>query len=272
MSRMELGLIVGVHEDLHSSFQRVAEVGVPTCQVSCVAETLIEHPDPAAIRRAAEEVGVRISAVFMVFAGQRYDRIDGPPTMGLVPPALRATRLPQAMRFSDCVKAMGVRDFVSHIGFIPDDPNDAVYTGFIETMKTLVDHCAGNGQRFLFETGQELPSTLMRTMEDIGRDNVGVNLDPANLILYGMAHPLDAVRIFGDRIWGFHAKDGDWPNRHEGLGHEKALGEGRINVPVLLPALKATGFQGPITIEREISGPEQTRDILKAKALLEPYL
>lgn len=269
---MKLGLIVGVHDNLRESFVKVAEVGVPTCQVSCVAETLIAHKDPAAIRRAADDVGIEISAVFMVFAHQFYNLKDGPATMGLVPPALRPTRLPQAKQFSDCIKAMGVRDFVSHIGFIPDDQNDPVYKGFIETMKELVDHCAKNGQRFLFETGQELPSTLKHTIDDIGRDNVGVNLDPANLILYGMSHPLDAVEILGDKVWGFHAKDGVWPNRDESLGHEMPLGDGKINLPLLIPALLRKGFKGPFTIEREIQGPEQTRDILKAKALLEPWL
>ncbi|MBU1291864.1 sugar phosphate isomerase/epimerase, partial [bacterium] len=132
-------------------------------------------------------------------------------------------------------------------------------------------HCKRNGQIFCFETGQELPSTLKRLIINIG-DNAYVNLDPANLILYGMAHPLDAVEILGEYVRGMHAKDALWPNRNEGLGIEVPVGKGEVDFPLLLSKLKEKGFKGPVTIEREISGEEQKKDILEAKKFLEPYL
>jgi len=125
---------------------------------------------------------------------------------------------------------------------------------------------------FCFETGQELPSTLKRTILDLKMDNLGINLDPANLVLYGMANPLDAAEIFGEYVKGLHAKDGLWPNRDEYLGKETALGEGRVRFELLIPRLKKKGFRGPVTIEREISGDRQIEDIKKAMCLLEPYL
>ncbi|HOL66660.1 MAG TPA: sugar phosphate isomerase/epimerase, partial [bacterium] len=127
-------------------------------------------------------------------------------------------------------------------------------------------------QMFCFETGQELPSTLKRTILDLGRENVGINLDPANLILYGKANPLDAVEIFGEYVRGMHAKDGLWPNRDESLGKETPLGQGMVRFDLLLPRLKKKGFKGPVTIEREISGPQQIADIRRAIELLSPYL
>lgn len=269
MAEYKLGLIVGVVEDIRESFRKVAEVEVPTCQLSCTAEALIDYHDPGKIREIADEVGIEISAVFMTFQGQKYNLIEGPPTMGLVPPDLRPQRLAQAKNFSDAVKALGVRDVVSHIGFIPEEDTDPIYPGFIDTMKELVDHCAGNGQRFLFETGQETPRTLMRTIRDVDRDNLGINFDPGNLVLYGMGKPLEAVDIFKDKVWAFHAKDGIEPAPGESLGQERPLGEGNVQIEKLIPALLKQGFQGPFTIEREISGPDQKRDILKAKALLE---
>lgn len=272
MAQIKLGLIVGVVEDIRESFRRVAEVDVPTCQISCTAETLLEHHDPGKIREIADEVGIEISAVFMTFQGQKYNLIEGPPTMGLVPPDLRPGRLKQAKAFSDVVKRLGVRDVVSHIGFIPEEETDPIYPGFVDTMKELVDHCAENGQRFLFETGQETPRTLMRTIRDVGRDNLGINFDPGNLVLYGMGKPIEAVDIFKDRVWAFHAKDGIEPAPGESLGQERALGDGHVEIRKVIPALVKQGFQGPITIEREITGPEQKRDILKAKALLEELL
>lgn len=272
MARIQLGIIVGLSDDVEQGFRKAVDLDLPTCQLACVAESLVRHPDPAAVRRAADEAGVAVSAVFLVFEGQQYDRFNGAPTMGFVPRPLRAARVSLAKEFSDRVREMDVPAIACHMGFIPDDFTDPDYVGFIDAAQDLIAHCADNGQDFLFETGQELPSTLKRSLRDIGLPNAGVNLDPGNLILYGMAHPLDAVEIFGNDVRGFHAKDGKWPNRDEGLGIEVPVGEGEASFPLLLPILKAKGFRGPITIEREISGPQQRVDILKAKEFLEPFL
>jgi len=271
---MEFGLIVGIARDPSESFKKVADLGIPTCQLNGSGEPLMrgEYPDPEKMRAAADAAGVRVSSVFLVWEGQKYNNIDGPATMGLVPPNLRAERVKSGKALSDWAKRMGVNSITCHIGFIPDDENDPIYPGFIDTMRDFGEYCAKNDQIFCFETGQELASTLKRTILDIGTGNMFVNLDPANLILYGKSNPLDAVEIFGEYVRGLHAKDGVWPNRDESLGHETALGEGAVNFELLIPRLKAKGFTGPLTIEREISGPQQRTDILKAMKLLEPML
>lgn len=272
MEKMKLGLIVGVSDDPRKSFERVAALDIPTCQIACTAEAMVDRIDPRGLKEASEETGVEISSLFLVFEGQVYDRRNGPQTMGLVTPRYRRKRLALAKRFSDLVSEMQVPSITSHIGFIPDDPSDPVYRGFLSAMKELAVYCEDKEQVFCFETGQELPSTLKRTILDVGTDNLGVNLDPGNLILYGMANPLDAAEILGEYVKGMHAKDGVWPNRDEPLGHEMPLGEGNVNFKLLIPRLKEKGFRGPVTIEREISGPQQTRDILRARELLDPLL
>jgi len=272
MGRMKLGLIVGVSDNPVQSFERVLEVGIPTCQLACTAERMVDRIDPKALREAADQTGIEISSFFLLFEGQAFNLKDGPATMGLVAPQHRKKRLGLAKRFSDLVREMEIDSITSHIGFIPDDEHDPIYTGFVGVMKQLASYCEDNGQIFCFETGQELPSTLKRTIIDVGTDNLGVNLDPANLILYGMANPLDAVEIFGEYVRGMHAKDGVWPNRDEVLGHETPLGQGAVKFNLLIPRLKAKGFKGPVTIEREIHGPQQKVDILKAKELLDPLL
>ena len=79
------------------------------------------------------------------------------------------------------------------MGFIPEDPNDPRYPGTVDALSRLAHTCADHGIELWFETGQETPTTLLRTFDDIGTDNLGINLDPANLLLYGKANPLDAV-------------------------------------------------------------------------------
>ena len=129
-----------------------------------------------------------------------------------------------------------------------------------------------NGQYFLFETGQETPVTLLRTIEDIGTDNLGINLDPANLILYGKANPVDALDVFGKYVRDVHAKDGLYPTDGKHLGRETPLGEGKVDFPRLIAKLREVGYDGSLTIEREISGEQQLKDILRGKALLEELI
>jgi len=272
MEKIKLGTIVGISQDPRPAFERVLELGLPTCQVSISAERMAQEIEPEAIRKAAEETGIEISSIFLGFQGQVWNRFKGFPTMGFVAPEHRERRLGLAKKFADKVVEIGLNNIFCHVGFIPDDPNDPVYTGFIEVMKEYVAYCGERNMEFRFETGQELPSTLKRTILDIGLDNLAINLDPGNLILYGKAYPLDAVEIFGEYVKGMHAKDGLWPNREDHLGVEVPLGEGEVNFPLLIPRLKEKGFKGPITIEREIKGPKQREDILKAVKFLQPYL
>ena len=128
------------------------------------------------------------------------------------------------------------------------------------------------GQYFLFETGQETPTTLLRFIENIGTGNVGINLDSANLILYGKANPIDALDVIGKYVRGIHAKDGFYPTNGMQLGCEVKVGEGKVNFPVFVKRLKEVGFDGSLTIEREISGEQQRLDIIETKSYLEKLI
>jgi sugar phosphate isomerase/epimerase len=112
----------------------------------------------------------------------------------------------------------------------------------------------------------------LRTIQDVGTDNLGINLDPANLLMYGKANPLDALDLIGPYVRGVHAKDGEYPTNGRELGLEKPLGAGRVNFPLLIPRLKALGYTGAITIEREVSGPAQVEGIEQARRVLAPLL
>ena len=139
-------------------------------------------------------------------------------------------------------------------------------------MDQIAEHVKENGQYFLFETGQETPVTLRRAIEDIGTGNLGINLDPANLIIYGKANPIDALDVFGEYVRDIHAKDGCYPTNGHELGEEKPLGDGKVNFPMFIKRLKEIGYDGPLTIEREISGDKQIEDIKHAKVLLEELI
>ncbi len=272
MAKAKLGLMAGVGKDLVATFKRIQSFGIPTCQLHVSAEDVDTVFAPDKVKAAIAETSMEISAITCGFRGQKYDNIDGPATLGLVPPALRPVRVPLIKHFSDVVKDVGIRNIICHIGFIPDDEQDPVYKSFLEMMEDVCAHFAANGQNALVETGCELASTLRRTILDLKADNFFVNFDSANVILYGKSNPLDCVELFGEWIRGCHMKDGTWPTEPRGMGRETPLGEGQVNFPVLVRRMREKGFQGPYTIEREVKGPAQDEGIRKAIALLTPLI
>jgi L-ribulose-5-phosphate 3-epimerase len=198
-----------------------------------------------------------------------YDFYRGPETIGIIPRKYRRARIEQLKQASNFAKRLGIPAIHTHCGFIPEDPNDPLYKEAVEAIRETVSHIKSNGQIFLFETGQETPITLLRAIEDVGLDNQRVNLDTANLILYGKGNPVDALDVLGKYVAGLHAKDGLFPTDPKQLGKEVPIGEGKANFPTLIKRLKELNYAGPVTIEREISGPKQMEDIQKSKAYLE---
>ena len=105
--------------------------------------------------------------------------------------------------------------------------------------------------------------TLLRTIEDLGMPNLGINFDTANVILYGKGNPLDALDVFGKYVKCLHAKDGLYPTNGRQLGKEVPVGQGKSQYEKLIPKLYEMGFKGDLIIEREITGEQQTKDIVK---------
>ncbi|MGC8972072.1 MAG: sugar phosphate isomerase/epimerase family protein [bacterium] len=266
---MKLGVVVSLTEGIDAAIKKVKDFDLPTCQVVCWDPELFTRENAQTLKESAEKWGVEITHLWVGWPGPRvWNFIEGPITLGLVPLEYRYVRLEALRKGSDFAKLIGVENIVTHVGFIPENPNDSLYPGLISVLREIVIYCKYNGQYFCFETGQETPTTLLRTIEDIGMDNVGINLDPANLLMYGKANPVDALDIIGRFVRGVHAKDGEYPTGGRSLGIEKPLGEGRVNYPLFISKLKKCGYNGALTIEREISGEHQIRDILRAKEFL----
>lgn len=267
---MEIGVMIQLSDHTEQRLEQLASLGFHACQLSCWNPKAYTEQTVQRIRAALKKYEIHISTLWCGWSGPAvWDFYEGQKTLGLVPAQYREQREKDLIAGSDFGKLLGVSQVATHVGFLPEDPTSAVYRELVEVLRRIAVHCKENEQLFLFETGQETPTTLLRTIQDIGTDNLGVNLDPANLILYGKANPVDALDTIGKYVRDIHAKDGCYPTDGRSLGKETALGEGQVNFPALLAKLKAMGYDGPITIEREIDGEQQIVDILKAKALIE---
>jgi sugar phosphate isomerase/epimerase len=265
--------MVSLEQDVEESFRRLGELGLRGCQLCGWDETFFTREIAEKIKNLAGEMGIRISTFWCGWPGPAvWDFYEGPLTLGLVPVEYRYIRAAVLKKGSDFAKLLGVDQVATHAGFIPENPGDPNYAGVVAVLRDIVSHLRRNGQKLLFETGQETPVTLRRLIEDLGGRDLGINLDPANLLLYGKANPVDALDVFGEYVLDVHAKDGEYPVNGRILGEEKPLGQGRVNFPKFIGRLKDLGYDGPITIEREISGEQQRADILKAIELLKTLI
>ena len=110
---------------------------------------------------------------------------------------------------------------------------------------------------------------MLRCFEAVGTDNLYVNLDTANLILYGKANPVDALDVFGKYVRNLHAKDGCYPTNGHELGAETPIGQGKVDFRAVFTKLHELGYNSYVTIEREIDGPQQLTDILESRTYLQ---
>jgi Sugar phosphate isomerases/epimerases len=274
MSTNKVGVMLPVRKntDIFEEFEKIAAMDMNCCQVN-VNSALHSDELAEAIVKASNLTDVEVTAVWAGLDGvHEWNSYGGPSTIGIVPAAYRDNRMKQLYAASDFALKLGVTDIITHVGFIPENPYDPDFIGVVTALRGLANYMKPRGQYFLFETGQETPVTILRTIEEIGTDNLGINLDTANLILYGKGNPLDSLDVFGKYVRNTHCKDGFYPTTGRELGIEVALGQGKVDFPNIIKKLKELDYTGAYVIEREISGQQQIIDIIAARDYIKSLL
>ncbi len=254
METWPLGVFASVDAGLGVAWDVISELRVPTIQLHAPHG---EKRNAATAKLLADQLGemnVRCTAVFGGFDGESYADIPTVvKTIGLVPAATRESRLREMLDISDFASALGCDAIALHLGFVPHDPTDSDYADIIRVTRQLCDHAGSHGQFLHLETGQETVDGLIEFIDRVERQNLKVNFDPANMILYGAGEPIEALRKLGSHVRSVHCKDGTWSDQ-PGVtwGKEVALGQGDVDMKAYLMALKEIGYEGPLTIEREI--------------------
>ena len=164
---------------------------------------------------------------------------------------------------------LGVKYLSTHAGFI--DEGDPEYAKKIhERIRFLADEAAEKGVVLLLETGQETAEELSRFLEEIDHPALGVNFDPANMILYDKGTPVEAVKVLAPWIKHLHVKDATRTKEPGTWGAEVAWGDGEVGTDSFLKALEEIAFDGVMAIERE-AGDDRFGDIKLAAERLAAF-
>lgn len=270
---MKIGTCVGLDsvEGLKQKLKTLREHGMEVCQLISWEPSVWTKENAYKVKDLLEKYQIKVSAFWCGWEGPLvWDFYDGQITLGLVPVEYRPMRIQNLSDGADFAHLLGITDVITHMGFIPENPNDPNFNTFCVAVRTVAEHLKKNGQYLLFETGQETPVTMLRCFEKVGTDNLGVNLDTANLILYGKANPVDSLDVFGKYVRCLHAKDGFYPVNGHDLGQEVPIGQGKVDFRGVFKGLQKLGYQGDVIIERELAenSQEQMKGILDARDYL----
>ena len=270
---MEIGAMFWGGRDPVETLREVKGLGVRCGQIGIPGDMDIGPGARDGWKAALAAEQFRVVTAFAAFNGESYADVAAVQrTVGFIPPATRGEREKRMLACSDFAAALGIPSIATHIGFVPEDASDADYVAVREMVRRVCDHAAAHKQTFALETGQEPAQTLLHFFKDVGRSNLGINFDPANMILYGTGDPIEALGVLAPHVVSVHAKDGDWPARGVAgaLGKEKALGQGAVGMQRFIDKLKEIGYKNPVNVERECEDREQRlRDMKMGVELLE---
>ena len=254
MEKWPIGVFTSIDAGLGVKIEVAHELGVPTIQLHAPAKETRTAENAEKFLAYLSELGITLTAVFGGFEGESYADIPTVvKTVGIVPPALRAARVQEMKEIADFAHMLQCDVVALHLGFIPHDKSDPLYGDVVEVTRDILDHCKHNNQNLHLETGQETAAGLLEFISDVERDNLFINFDPANMILYGTGEPIEALRQVGALVRSVHCKDATWAdNPGVEWGAEVALNDGAVGMEDYLRTLDEIGYTGPLTIEREI--------------------
>ncbi len=267
MDKWPIGVFTSIDAGFGVHLEVAHELGIPTIQLHAPHKATRTEETANQFLARLESLNIELTAVFGGFDGESYEDIPTvEKTVGLVPPDVRAARLAEMKEISDFAKLLKCEVIALHLGFVDHEHED--YQNVVAVTQELCDHAANNGQRLHLETGQESAKELLGFLNDVKRENLFVNFDPANMILYGTGEPIPALKNIAPFIRSVYCKDATWSDQPgETWGQETPLGHGQVDIRKYLETLNEIGYDGPLTIEREIpQEPERQKEEIRHAA------
>ena len=220
---------------------------------------------PALLQTAGLEI---VSGMFGC-KGEDYSTLDTIRlTGGLAPDATWETNWKSIQATAELAARLGLKLVTFHAGFLPHESSDPNFTKLKQRLIQTADVFHARGITLGLETGQETADVLSEFLRQLAKPNLGVNFDPANMLLYDKGNPIEALRQLGPWIRQVHIKDARRTRVAGTWGEEVVAGTGEVDWPAFFRALDQVGFQGNLCIERE-AGNQRVADIRSARELIE---
>ncbi len=250
--------------------EKVAALGLKKVQLA-----LTPHRDDRGAWEGVQEIlaqaGIEIVSGMFGTVGEDYTTPETiRRTGGVVPDAHWSENLELANHAAEVAGGMRLKYVSVHAGFLPHDPADSTFEKLSHRVSTMADVFHAHGVDLLLETGQETASTLVSFLDEMakrGVRNLGVNFDPANMILYDMDNPIEALRLLAPHVRQVHVKDAKRTSVKGQWGEEVVVGTGEVDWDAFVRILAEADFEGCYVFERE-AGSDRIGDITKGMATL----
>ena len=219
--------------------------------------------------RLLRQNGVTIVSGMFGCVGEDYSTLETiRATGGIAPDATWAQNWNNIQAVAALANQLELGLVTFHAGFLPHEDTDPAYSKLMDRLAKIADLFANQGIALALETGQETAAALRDLLLKLQRKNLGVNFDPANMILYDKGDPVAALRLLGPWIRQVHLKDARRTRQTGTWGDEVRLGTGEVEWPAFFATLRELNFKGDLCIERE-AGERRVEDIRAAREFVE---
>jgi len=248
--------------------QQLKTLGIPRAQLAL--DPIRTQPEVwGDFSKQSADHGIYIVSGMFGTVGENYSTMETIRlTGGVVPDATWDENQANIKAIAVLAESMKLRLVTFHAGFLPHDERDPQFTKLLHRIRLVADIFAAAGIDLGFETGQENAASLLEFLEKLTRHNVGVNFDPANMILYDKGNPIEALRILGPWLKQCHIKDAKKTRQPGTWGDEVVVGTGEVNWTEFFRVLEELKFSGDCCIERE-AGNQRLEDIRAAREFVE---
>jgi L-ribulose-5-phosphate 3-epimerase len=252
-------------------FRQLDAIGIR--RVQCAIDPIRENPAVwGAFGERCARAGVTLASGMFGCEGEDYTTMDTiRRTGGIVPDATWPANWRNLQRTAGLASDLGVTLVTFHAGFLPHEESDPAFGTLLDRLRRTADVFADRKIDLGLETGQETADALAAFLQRLERPNVGVNFDPANMILYDKGDPIAALQTLAPWLKQVHLKDANRTRVPGQWGDEVPVGAGQVDWPRFFAVLEEIGFQGFCCFERE-AGSQRVEDIRSGRQFVESLL
>jgi L-ribulose-5-phosphate 3-epimerase len=247
---------------------RIEDIGIHRVQLAL--DPLRENPKLwDATEACFRDKGISVVSGMFGCVGEDYSTLQSiRDTGGLAPDSTWEQNRKNIRATVPIARRLGLKLLAFHAGFLPHDESDPNFGKMLGRLSEVADVFANAGMNLGLETGQETAPVLLEVLQKLNKKNVGVNFDPANMILYDKGNPIEALQVLGGWVRQVHIKDAVRTKVPGTWGAEVPVGTGQVDWCAFIDTLNAHNSTCDLVIERE-AGQQRVADIRFARQTLE---